>query len=77
MDATMTMTRAQSKRLAGRTRGGHAPGHLREAFEEWVEDGATAETVTCGTAVTPCRAVCASSSTCSVARPTRRRCGTS
>ena len=25
-------------------RGGHAPGYLREAFEEWVGDGADGET---------------------------------
>ena len=25
-------------------KGGHAPGHLREALAEWFEDGATAET---------------------------------
>ena len=29
-------------------RGGHAPGHLREALYEWIEDGASAETVTVG-----------------------------
>jgi hypothetical protein len=29
-------------------RWGHAPGHLREAFDEWVEAGADAKTVTVG-----------------------------
>ncbi|MBI4269061.1 MAG: hypothetical protein HY615_01905 [Candidatus Rokubacteria bacterium] len=29
-------------------RGGHAPGHLRDAFYAWIEDGAEAETVTVG-----------------------------
>jgi len=29
-------------------RSGHAPGHLREAFDEWVEAGADAKTVTVG-----------------------------
>ncbi len=28
--------------------GGHAPGHLRDAFVAWVEGGVTAETVTVG-----------------------------
>jgi hypothetical protein len=41
-------TMTANTRLAGRMRGGHAPGHLREAFETWVEDGATASTVAVG-----------------------------
>jgi len=40
--------RRASASLAARIRWGHAPGHLREAFDEWVEAGADAKTVTVG-----------------------------
>jgi hypothetical protein len=52
---TTTMTREEKARLVGRfepRRGGHAPGHLREAFVDWVDGGAEAETVVVGYAET-------------------------
>jgi len=41
------LTKEQNRQLAGRMRGGYAPGHLREAFERWL-DSDCPDTITVG-----------------------------